>query len=263
GIAIAGAAHRKQARVVAISLLDQHVQGPFAARHDREARRPKPDDGSGSEILEEDLGPANRVAERQRRLLGHPRVIPAVRRDLVSRRGNAAHQPGMPLRDPAEHEERGARLRAGEQVEQPGDAPAHAGLEVAPIRIPHVSLERGDLEVLFHVDGEVVAGHAPPVMQRVCPAGLEHDRLGIVARSRHSSVAPAMRCSTAIPCASRSSPTSMPTSPRWRPCWPTSTTAVWTTSSTWATSSATTASPARPSPWCRPAASVASTETTI
>src|SRR2546427_9136180 len=52
GVAVAGASHREQARVVSIPLLDQHIQGPFAARYDREARRPESNDGRRGEMLD-------------------------------------------------------------------------------------------------------------------------------------------------------------------------------------------------------------------
>src|SRR5438477_4197393 len=108
-IASARASYRKQAGVVAIALLDQHVERPLPAPHDREARRAKARDFLACEVFQQLLGSANRLAEHKWCLRRNARMVPAVRRYLVSRRRNRANELGLPLRYPAEDEERGPR----------------------------------------------------------------------------------------------------------------------------------------------------------
>ena len=64
----------------------------------------------------------------------------AVRRDLVSRVGDPAHQKRMTLGDPSEREERGVRVMAREQLEQDADGM----LEAARMRVPILLAARHD-----------------------------------------------------------------------------------------------------------------------
>ena len=86
-------------------------------------------------------------------------MIPAVRRDLVARARDPLHEIGMPLRHPADHEERAPGLVARQQIEQPGQALSEAGFEATPIAARHARFERRHLEVFFDVDGEMVLDH--------------------------------------------------------------------------------------------------------
>src|SRR5882672_8792747 len=79
----------------------------------------------------------------------------------MPRAGDRANQGGVPLGHPTEHEERGARLVPGQEVEQQQDLRGHARLEARPFGPRHARLERGDLEVLFEVYGEMMCRHGP------------------------------------------------------------------------------------------------------
>ncbi len=69
---------------------------------------------------------------------------------------DALHQVGVALRDPSQDEERAARVVAGEQLEQPVDVLLHAAAGALPLGARDVRRQGLDLEVLFHVDGEVM-----------------------------------------------------------------------------------------------------------
>ena len=88
-------------------------------------------------------------------------MIPAVRRDFMPRARDCADQVALPVRQPAEHEERRARFVPIQEIEQLGDLPHHPGLEPPPLGPRHAGLERRDLEVLLEVDREVVSDHGP------------------------------------------------------------------------------------------------------
>src|SRR5438477_486864 len=118
-------------------------------------------------------GRSHRVPKRQGRLVRDPSVIPAVRRNLVAGMRDLAYQIRMPLRHPANDEERGAGLVAREQLEQATHASDDPGFEAIPIGTRDARFKRRDLEVLFDVDGEVMADHARPGLQRPCPATQE------------------------------------------------------------------------------------------
>ena len=111
-------------------------------------------------LLENCLGDAHIFPK----FVGRERIDAAVpvtvRRDLVSCFGDAAQQKWVAFRYPSEREKRGARLMAREQVEQDADRMLEAaGLRI-PILTPQHTVERADLEIFFHVDGEDVLSGA-------------------------------------------------------------------------------------------------------
>ena len=160
GIPVTGALHRKQARIVLVPFLYKHVERPFPTRHDRKVRRTKTQHGCAADLLEQILGAPDGIPELERRLLGYARVVPAVRRDLVARARDGADEVGLPLRQPAEHEERRARLVPTQELEQPSDLAADPGFKMLPCGPRHPGLERRDLEILLEVDRKVVGDHS-------------------------------------------------------------------------------------------------------
>src|SRR3989441_11297630 len=109
--------YRKEAGVVAIAFFDQDVERPLPTRYNRETRRTETQHRHAGDLLKQVLGPPDRLSELRPRLVGYPRVVPAVRRDLMARAYDRADQPGLPLRYPAEHEEGRARLVLSQQLE--------------------------------------------------------------------------------------------------------------------------------------------------
>src|SRR2546421_2594597 len=83
---------------------------------------------------------------------------------------DTAYQIRMPLRHPADDEERGPRLVPREHVEQAIHAADDPGLETIPIGTTHARFKRRHLEILFDVDSEVMPDHAYRGLQRACPA---------------------------------------------------------------------------------------------
>src|SRR5690242_5890392 len=105
GIAVVGAANRKQAGVVAVAFLEQYIERPLDPRHDREAGCAEAYDGLTRHVLEGELGAADLFAECRRRQRADPTVPPAVRCDLVAGGRDAPHERGFSVGDPAEREE--------------------------------------------------------------------------------------------------------------------------------------------------------------
>ena len=62
----------------------------------------------------------------------------------------------MAFSEPSEHKERGAGVMPGEEIEQHIDAASGSTLKPPPGLARDSAFERGDLEVLFDVNGEVV-----------------------------------------------------------------------------------------------------------
>ena len=79
-----------------------------------------------------------------------------MRCDLVARGVDVPDEPRMLPRDPADGEEGGVGVVPGQQVEQDVHVPLDAGLEPVPLGPGDEALERGDMEVLLHVNGEEV-----------------------------------------------------------------------------------------------------------
>ncbi len=78
----------------------------------------------------------------------------------MTRGGNRLDQGRVSLGDPSQHEECPACVVALEQVEEPEHGRDHTALERAPVGPRHVRLKRRDLEVLLHVNREMVLDHA-------------------------------------------------------------------------------------------------------
>src|SRR6185503_848336 len=111
------------------------------------------------QIFEHVLGTAYRCAEFVRGLMGDPDMIPGMGPDFVAGTDYGADQLRVPLGDPAHHEERCPRVVTREEVKQPFHAPADPGLQGRPAESGNQLLERGNLEVFFHIDGEVMPRH--------------------------------------------------------------------------------------------------------
>jgi len=59
----------------------------------------------------------DRIPELMRRLVGHPHVVPAMRRDFMASPRDRTNQLGLPLSDPTKHEERGPDVMPSQQLE--------------------------------------------------------------------------------------------------------------------------------------------------
>ena len=88
----------------------------------------------------------------------------------------------MPLPHPAEDEEGGSGLVAGEEVQQARNGVLYAGHETVPIRAPHVGRERRDLKVLLDVDGEMMRSHGIAPSATVVPGNRSSRPEGILKR---------------------------------------------------------------------------------
>src|SRR5690606_19768164 len=75
---------------------------------------------------------------------------------LVTTVDNAPDEVGPPLGNPAKHEERAARVVTLQQTEETVHPHVDPALDRFPGRARDVRLQGGDLEVLLHVDGEMV-----------------------------------------------------------------------------------------------------------
>ena len=98
-------------------------------------------------------------AEALRPDLVHQFVPVAMAGDFVAARRDLAHQLGMPLGDPAQHEEGGPVAGGVGGVEQPVSGIGDPGGQVVPARPLDQTREVGDLEVLLQVDAEGVQRH--------------------------------------------------------------------------------------------------------
>ena len=78
----------------------------------------------------------------------------------MTRGGNRLDQGRVSLGDPSQDEECPACVVSLEQVEELEHGRDHTALERAPVGPRHMWLKRRDLEVLLHVNGEVVLDHA-------------------------------------------------------------------------------------------------------
>ena len=83
-------------------------------------------------------------------------MIGAVRRNLMPSLGDLAHEGRATLGDPTQDEERAMRTTLGQELEQEVHTPIDTARQAVPVRPGDMLLERRDLEVLFHVDGEVM-----------------------------------------------------------------------------------------------------------
>ncbi len=90
---------------------------------------------------------------------------PAVRGDLVPRRGDPLHEGRITLGHPAENEKGGLDAGLVEDLQQAVGVPLHPALDRRPARTRHDPVERADVEVILHVDGHRVqhAAHRPPL----------------------------------------------------------------------------------------------------
>ncbi len=88
-------------------------------------------------------------------------VVPSVAGHLVTGRRDPLDHLWVALRHPPEGEERAPGAMAGQQVEDSVDGCLDARRQVVPAGARDASLEGRDLEVLLHVDAEIVGGHQP------------------------------------------------------------------------------------------------------
>src|SRR5687768_12041283 len=86
----------------------------------------------------------------------NPRVVPSVAGDLMARVRDPAHQFWVPLRDPAEREERRLDVDFGKQVEDTEHVVVHPQRQRVPIISGNYVLERTDLEPILDVDRQAI-----------------------------------------------------------------------------------------------------------
>ncbi len=103
------ARYRKETRVVVETRIEQDVERPFAARRDREARRPKRGHPGAARVLD-DLDRGREVLAKGRLVeIAHLAVPVRVRADLVTSLDRSTHELRISLGDPAEEVEGGLR----------------------------------------------------------------------------------------------------------------------------------------------------------
>src|SRR5262245_49298782 len=113
---IAGTPNGIETRIVAVSLLDEDVERPLSAPHDREARGAVSDDRRAGDVLERGLGVADRCTELLRAERCDPLMPPAVRRDLVPASDDLADDRRMVFGDPPQGEKRASRVALSKQL---------------------------------------------------------------------------------------------------------------------------------------------------
>src|SRR2546425_5126534 len=101
-------------------------------------------------------------------LLGHAAVVPAMRGDFVAAPCDHSDEVGMPLGQPAEHEERAPHAVRGQQLQQFADTLVCATLQAGPGVSRDSTLERCHLEILLDVNGKVMCNqgaHSSPTTE--------------------------------------------------------------------------------------------------
>ncbi|MEE8296490.1 MAG: hypothetical protein V3R26_01530, partial [Hyphomicrobium sp.] len=98
----------------------------------------------------------DRPPEAVRRQLGHPAVLPAMRRHLMPVARDPFDQVWVPFRHPPQHEERPFRPMPAEQVQHPRDAFSDPAGDSVPAGSAHVRLHRRNLEIFLDVHREVM-----------------------------------------------------------------------------------------------------------
>src|SRR5690606_30249769 len=117
-VSVPATPYREETRIVPVALLEQDVERPLAAADDREARRPEAHDLGAGLLLHDRLRATNGRAERVRRLVRDPHVVPGMRRELVTGRDDPPHQFRLALGEPPDGEERRACIESRQEVQQ-------------------------------------------------------------------------------------------------------------------------------------------------
>src|SRR5437870_4692404 len=86
----------------------------------------------------------------------------AMRGDFVPAGDDAAEQSGVPLRDPAKHEERGMDAGCLEQRQQAVDIALYPACHLVPMLAGEAGGERFDLEIILDINGHRVDRSAYP-----------------------------------------------------------------------------------------------------
>jgi hypothetical protein len=147
---------RKEAGVVAVSLLQQHVEGPLPSGDDGEARRPVAQDRPRHDLLEDGLAPSDRLPEALGTQDIDRGVLVAVGRHLVPGVRDGADHGGLLFGEPTHDEEGPPGVPFGQEAHETVHDLGGASLEAVPPVGGEVRRQRRGVEVLFHIDGEVV-----------------------------------------------------------------------------------------------------------
>src|ERR1044071_10456982 len=93
-ITVTHASHWEQTGIVAVAFLDEDVECPLMPRRDRETGCAKADDARARHVFERLSRSPHGITKLRRRLLGDTPMIPAVRGNFVTGRGNLTDQIG-------------------------------------------------------------------------------------------------------------------------------------------------------------------------
>src|SRR5262245_56113035 len=126
------------ARAVPIARLRDAVVGPTVRAVDREARRPIAEHLRAGDVLQDALREHDVSEERVAVELVRLLVGVAVARDLVAGCGDAPHEPRKALSDPAQREERRARVGVGEELQDEVDIALYPARRLLPLRAQDV-----------------------------------------------------------------------------------------------------------------------------
>src|SRR5690554_3332189 len=147
---------RSDARRVSVALLCELHECPRSALVDREAGRSVTGRADASGILDGAPRLGEILAEARTVHGVDAPMVPAVACDLVSSVRDFAQQRSVPLRYPAQREERGLGLGLVEQVENLADVAIDAVRQTAPIAALDHVLECADVKPVLDVYGEYV-----------------------------------------------------------------------------------------------------------
>jgi hypothetical protein len=150
---------RGQAGVEAEALPCQDVERPHRAVVDRPLRCAKPQDGLDSGRPQRVNASIQLIGKRVWRQLIDRTVQVSMRSDLVSCLDNLLDEPGVPERNPAENEERGANPVPIQEIEQLAGVRNDPARKLTPPVGTGQRLDAADVKPLFNVDGQAIANH--------------------------------------------------------------------------------------------------------
>ncbi len=134
----------------------QHVQRPEVAVANGKTGRAVAQHLHAAGVLEHPLGTHHVVAEVGLVKVAHALVAVAVAGEFVALLHDAAHHGRVALSHPTQGEERGLGAFLGQDGQDAVHVAFDAALAAVPVAAADVGRHRGDLEVVFHVDGEGV-----------------------------------------------------------------------------------------------------------
>ena len=205
--AVAVVVDRVDARIVADAELAEDVERPQRAVRDREERGAMANHAGPGEILQHLDRTLELGAEHLGPLGVDQGVRPAVGGDLVPGGGDVAHQGGMPLGGPSQHEERRSHPGVGQHLQRAVRRERQAVLEAVPaVRrdleplVPVLPIDRERVDdgrahaaIIGRFHAQVTPAIRPIQRDLRAPAGVAPDAAGIADQVLHVGGAHARR----------------------------------------------------------------------